>query len=101
MIEILKESHPLWPVFEVINARTASQVTKELVRCTRSLTPGPEMKVAVILTLLGFLVGYSRCTLPALTNIHSKFQYKYSFRGPHLLDSKGNIPFWNHGGSKS
>lgn len=31
---------------------------------------------------------------------HVKFQYKHSFKGPHLVNKEGNIPFWTHGGSK-
>ena len=31
---------------------------------------------------------------------HVKFEYKYSFKGPHLMNKEGSIPFWTHGGSK-
>ena len=31
---------------------------------------------------------------------HVKFQYKHSFKGPHLANKEGSIPFWAHGGSK-
>ncbi|EDO33405.1 predicted protein, partial [Nematostella vectensis] len=30
---------------------------------------------------------------------HVKFEYKYSFKGPHLVNKQGSIPFWNFGGS--
>ncbi|XP_015768675.1 PREDICTED: protein ERGIC-53-like [Acropora digitifera] len=30
---------------------------------------------------------------------HVKFQYKHSFKGPHLANKEGSIPFWAHGGS--
>uniref|UniRef100_A0A8C7YR27 Lectin, mannose-binding, 1 n=1 Tax=Oryzias sinensis TaxID=183150 RepID=A0A8C7YR27_9TELE len=30
---------------------------------------------------------------------HRRFEYKYSFKGPHLAQSDGSIPFWIHGGS--
>lgn len=29
-----------------------------------------------------------------------RFEYKYSFKGPHLSQADGNIPFWVHSGSK-
>lgn len=31
---------------------------------------------------------------------HRRFEYKYSFKGPHLTQSDGTIPFWVHTGSK-
>lgn len=31
---------------------------------------------------------------------HRRFEYKYSFKGPHLAQTDGNIPFWLHSGSK-
>ena len=53
------------------------------------------------LLLLLALVNSALSLLPQLTHVHSKFEYKYSFKGPYLIDSKGRIPFWNFGGSKS
>ncbi|CAH1789645.1 unnamed protein product [Owenia fusiformis] len=29
---------------------------------------------------------------------HRKFEYKLSFKGPHLVQKDGTIPFWEHGG---
>lgn len=31
---------------------------------------------------------------------HRRFEYKYSFKGPHLAQTDGSIPFWIHTGSK-
>ena len=50
--------------------------------------------------LLGGLIGLSAGLLPELTQVHTRFEFMYSFKGPYLIDSKGNIPFWNYGGSK-
>uniref|UniRef100_A0A3B5KYE0 Lectin, mannose-binding, 1 n=1 Tax=Xiphophorus couchianus TaxID=32473 RepID=A0A3B5KYE0_9TELE len=30
---------------------------------------------------------------------HRRFEYKYSFKGPHLSQSDGGIPFWIHSGN--
>ncbi|XP_064388414.1 protein ERGIC-53-like [Halichondria panicea] len=50
--------------------------------------------------LLLLFIGHSVYGgLPQLYQIHSKFQYKHTFKGPHLTNSKGHIPFWEHGGS--
>ena len=35
------------------------------------------------------------CTLP-----HRRFEYKLSFKGPHLIQRDGTIPFWDIGGRK-
>ena len=29
-----------------------------------------------------------------------RFEYKLSFKGPHLVQGDGVVPFWQHGGSK-
>ena len=47
------------------------------------------------------LVNSVLSLLPTLTHVQSKFEYKYSFKGPYLIDSKGRIPFWTFGGSES
>lgn len=31
---------------------------------------------------------------------HRRFEYKYSFKGPHLVQNDGTVPFWAHAGSK-
>jgi len=31
---------------------------------------------------------------------HTRFEYKHSFKGPHLVNKQGHIPFWNYYGSK-
>lgn len=33
-------------------------------------------------------------------NPHRRFEYKLSFKGPHLVQRDGSIPFWEHGGRK-
>lgn len=45
-----------------------------------------------------FLTSLSLASVPS--ERHVKFQYKHSFKGPHLVNKEGAIPFWNHGGSK-
>ncbi|GAB1301821.1 Protein ERGIC-53 [Apodemus speciosus] len=30
---------------------------------------------------------------------HRRFEYKYSFKGPHLVQSDGTVPFWAHTGN--
>uniref|UniRef100_UPI00398E6AD2 protein ERGIC-53-like isoform X2 n=1 Tax=Pristiophorus japonicus TaxID=55135 RepID=UPI00398E6AD2 len=45
------------------------------------------------------------CLLPAPSSSqkaerpHRKFEYKYSFKGPHLVLHDGSIPFWTHHGN--
>ena len=46
------------------------------------------------------LVCGSMATLPALIRVHPKFEFKYSFKGPYLINKQGNVPFWNYGGSE-
>ena len=58
-----------------------------------------EVRIAVGLAFL-LLAGSCAAVLPVLTHVHSKFEYKSSFKGPYLVNSKGDVPFWNHGGSE-
>lgn len=51
-----------------------------------------------MITTLMCLVPFSLSTEAG--ERHVKFQYKHSFKGPHLVNKEGNIPFWTHGGSK-
>lgn len=41
-------------------------------------------------------------TDPSIANpqLLERFEYKLSFKGPHLVFKDGSIPFWTHGGSK-
>lgn len=34
------------------------------------------------------------------SDVHRKFEYKYSFKPPYLAQKDGTVPFWNYGGSK-
>lgn len=49
-------------------------------------------------TFLLVLIRISLASVPS--ERHVKFQYKHSFKGPHLVNKDSAIPFWNHGGSK-
>ena len=49
-------------------------------------------------TILLFLIPF--CLPIEASERHVKFQYKHSFKGPHLVNKEGTIPFWTHGGSK-
>ena len=57
-------------------------------------------------TAMGFLRVFAFLVLAPLIMIadgndrHVKFEYKFSFKGPHLVNKDGSIPFWSHGGSK-
>ncbi|XP_032278651.1 protein ERGIC-53 [Halichoerus grypus] len=35
----------------------------------------------------------------AAASPHRRFEYKYSFKGPHLVQSDGTVPFWAHAGN--
>ncbi|KAK7896531.1 hypothetical protein WMY93_021856 [Mugilogobius chulae] len=58
-----------------------------------------------ILTLLATLISHY-CVADVDTGSpvsvevpHRRFEYKYSFKGPHLSQSDGSIPFWIHTGN--
>ncbi|CAF0758918.1 unnamed protein product [Didymodactylos carnosus] len=53
----------------------------------------------ILLFLIPFISTY---TDPSATNpeLIKRFEYKLSFKGPHLVFKDGTIPFWSFGGSK-
>ena len=46
------------------------------------------------------LVLYAVFNLSFGSTPHKRFEYKLSFKGPHLVQRDGTIPFWEHGGRK-
>lgn len=39
-------------------------------------------------------------TLISSQNVHKRFEYKYSFKGPYLAQKDNQVPFWTYSGSK-
>lgn len=56
----------------------------------------------VILILCSSIVMLSAYIDPSITNpqLLKRFEYKLSFKGPHLAFKDGTVPFWTHGGSE-
>ncbi|XP_015195644.1 protein ERGIC-53 isoform X2 [Lepisosteus oculatus] len=52
----------------------------------------------LILTLIFHLVS-ADVVQSSQDSPHRRFEYKYSFKGPHLAQSDGTIPFWVHTGN--
>jgi len=49
---------------------------------------------------LTVLVLFGLCCLAqSQPTFRKKFEYKLSFKGPHLVQKDGTIPFWEHFGS--
>jgi len=53
--------------------------------------------------ILSYLVLLSLCALVGSQSpedaIHRRFEYKYSFKGPHIVQKDNSIPFWEYSGS--
>ena len=53
----------------------------------------------VAICLASFIIlQNTQATVPG--SPHRKFEYKLSFKGPHLVQKDGTVPFWEHSGSK-
>uniref|UniRef100_A0A8C4XN98 Lectin, mannose binding 1 n=1 Tax=Falco tinnunculus TaxID=100819 RepID=A0A8C4XN98_FALTI len=50
--------------------------------------------LAAILLALGLVAERPAAFVP-----HHRFEYKYSFKGPHLVQADGTVPFWVHMGN--
>jgi mannose-binding lectin 1 len=55
-----------------------------------------------ILTIYCSIIYVFANTDPSITNspLVKRFEYKLSFKGPHLAFKDGTVPFWRFGGSK-
>lgn len=59
---------------------------------------GHSIRFCWILVLISsFLLSQSSGFVPQ--DILKRFEYKLSFKGPHLVFKDGTVPFWEHGGS--
>ncbi len=54
-----------------------------------------------ILTIYSSIIVISAFTDPSVLNpqLVKRFEYKLSFKGPHLAFKDGTVPFWTFGGS--
>uniref|UniRef100_I3JLD9 Lectin, mannose-binding, 1 n=1 Tax=Oreochromis niloticus TaxID=8128 RepID=I3JLD9_ORENI len=63
---------------------------------------GARLLIITFVTTLIFHSSVADITVGASTSEeapHRRFEYKYSFKGPHLSQSDGSIPFWIHTGN--
>ncbi|OXB60775.1 hypothetical protein ASZ78_016826 [Callipepla squamata] len=58
-------------------------------------------RVAVLSALVAaVLLGLGRAAAAeGSAGPHRRFEYKYSFKGPHLVQADGTVPFWAHTGN--
>ncbi|XP_038058214.1 protein ERGIC-53-like isoform X2 [Patiria miniata] len=55
-----------------------------------------KMATCIVRLLLLLLSAFSICFAQ---QPHRRFEYKHSFKGPHLMQKDGTVPFWQYGGS--
>ena len=73
---------------------------KSDIRCVRFPMKSPF--VLRLLLLFGAVLDLSAYTDPSVVNsqLVKRFEYKLSFRGPHVSFKDGSVPFWTTGGSE-
>lgn len=54
------------------------------------------LKIYLFLLITIFLSVHANTN----TQVHRRFEYKYSFKPPYLSQKDGTVPFWEYGGSK-
>ena len=62
-----------------------------------------EMKFyPLLLIVTTSIIASFAYTDPSVANpqLLKRFEYKLSFKGPHLAFKDGTVPFWTHGGSE-
>lgn len=101
------EKTPCWP-YAHPDMRVVSALRQQWYRnMAVSIARRPAANAAFLLiTFLTVLINqHSVADVPAGASTpeeppHRRFEYKYSFKGPHLSQSDGSVPFWIHTGSK-
>lgn len=101
------EKTPCWPftrpVMRVGSALRQQWYRNMAVSIARRPAASAPLLVLTFLTVL--IHRQSVADVPAGASTpeeppHRRFEYKYSFKGPHLSQSDGSVPFWIHTGSK-
>uniref|UniRef100_A0A667XLJ4 Lectin, mannose-binding, 1 n=1 Tax=Myripristis murdjan TaxID=586833 RepID=A0A667XLJ4_9TELE len=71
-----------------------------------SIAKRPAANACIVLLTFSVTLLFGRCDADAATGAsaseeapHRRFEYKYSFKGPHLSQPDGSIPFWVHTGN--
>lgn len=58
------------------------------------------MSNLLYLTLLILIFKIKQSIGDVNSQVHHRFEYKYSFKPPYLAQKDGTVPFWEYGGSK-
>lgn len=56
------------------------------------------MEVSGVVVRSAWLLIFAGFCFSGSSSPHKRFEYKLSFKGPHLVQKDGTIPFWEHGG---
>uniref|UniRef100_A0A8C3UUX2 Lectin, mannose binding 1 n=1 Tax=Catharus ustulatus TaxID=91951 RepID=A0A8C3UUX2_CATUS len=59
----------------------------------------PLARLLLLLALGRPAISGAQATEGAAAAPHRRFEYKYSFKGPHLVQADGTVPFWVHTGN--
>lgn len=101
------EKTPCWPyrhpVMLVDSALRQQWYRNMAVSIVRRPVANAVMLILTFLATLLFHRSFADIAAGASTSEetpHRRFEYKYSFKGPHLAQTDGSIPFWIHTGSK-
>lgn len=85
-----------WPRQRYVSSDTKNMAVSIERRPAASARP----VLFLLLAAFAFLRGVAADGPASEETPHRRFEYKYSFKGPHLAQSDGGIPFWIHTGSK-
>lgn len=101
------EKAPCWPYRQLV-MRVDSALRQQWYRnmaVSIARRPTANACAAILTFLTALIVQRSFADVVAGASVseeepHRRFEYKYSFKGPHLSQTDGSIPFWIHTGSK-
>lgn len=105
--KVANQKTPCWPYARPV-MRVASALRQQWYRnmaVSTARRPAANAPVLVLTFLTVLINHHSVADAPAGASTpeeppHRRFEYKYSFKGPHLSQSDGSVPFWTHTGSK-
>uniref|UniRef100_A0A8C1ZEL2 Lectin, mannose-binding, 1 n=1 Tax=Cyprinus carpio TaxID=7962 RepID=A0A8C1ZEL2_CYPCA len=81
---------PVIPPLSALRQHSDSNMAVSIAKC---------LAAYAYLLLISLIFPHAFADNAAEDSPHRRFEYKFSFKGPHLTQSDGRIPFWIHSGN--
>ena len=91
----LRENHRRFSTNQIMTNRLFPTMLLSQIDCSFNFKMAVSWLVRVLLLICSFFQYLADSSQRV-----NRFEYKFSFKGPHLVNKEGQVPFWTVGGSK-